>query len=170
MKNAPLFQQRYRIPSTRLSARDYRSSGFYFVTWKVKDNVRVLGYLKNGFVHLSILGKIAASEIYETMIIRPGIYIDEMVIMPDHVHVLFEFARDVSMYETAQRAVSTRMILQSNSLGSIVGQIKSKITKRIRYISSSFSWQDRFHDHIARSCEIERIRRYIRNNPRRHLV
>ena len=173
MHHAPLFQEKYRIPSARLAAYDYRSSGFYFVTWKVKGNARVLGHIKNGHVHLSFLGKIATSEIYETMVVRPGIYIDEMVVMPDHVHVLFEFVRDVSMdSETAQRAVSTKMprVLHSNSLGSIVGQIKSKITKRIRCISSLFFWQDRFHDHIVRSCEIERIRRYIRNNPRHHTI
>lgn len=104
-----LFREKYRIPSSRLLGWDYRSSGFYFVTWKVRHNAPTLGKIVRGLMHHSILGKIVLDEIYETMVIRPGVYIDEIAVMPDHVHVLFAFDRNVTAnVETALRAVSTK--------------------------------------------------------------
>ncbi|NBS67899.1 hypothetical protein EBT31_03160 [bacterium] len=128
-------------------------------------------------MHHSILGKIVLDEMYETMVIRPGVYIDEIAVMSDHVHVLFAFDCNVTVnVETALRAVSTKTrsyihfpsILFADSLGSIVGQIKSKTTRRIRKIIPEFSWQGRFHDRVVRFSELDHIRKYIRNNSRYH--
>jgi putative transposase len=57
--------------------------------------------------------------------------------------------------------------LQPDSLGSIICQYKSVTTKRIRAVGHrQFAWQSRYHDHIIRNGpELERIRRYIRENP-----
>ncbi len=165
MYHAKLFSEKYRISTVRLASHDYRSSGFYFVTWNVKNRLTVLGDIQKGVVHLSKCGKIVMSEIYETMILRPDIHIDTVVVMPDHVHVLFDFWYGNANVETARRAVSTKSILHPNSLGSIVGQIKLQSTKRIRKFSSGFSWQERFYDRIVRSDELHRIRAYIQNNP-----
>jgi len=67
--------------------------------------------------------------------------------------------------ETSQRLVSTT--IKPNSLGSIIGQIKSITTKRIRAFGQlNFAWQPRFYDHIIRNeKDLFRIRKYIESNP-----
>ncbi len=74
--------------------------------------------------------------------------------------------------ETPRRGVSTPnaaayVAWKSDSLGSIIGQFKSKSTKRIRGAGyCDFAWQARFYDHIVRDHDdLERIRRYIQENP-----
>jgi REP element-mobilizing transposase RayT len=68
--------------------------------------------------------------------------------------------------ETPRRGVST---LKPDSLGSIIGQFKSKSTKRVRAMGyCDFGWQPRFYDHIIRDeADLQRIRRYIQANPAR---
>ncbi|HEU5014324.1 MAG TPA: transposase [Roseiflexaceae bacterium] len=60
-------------------------------------------------------------------------------------------------------------MLQSQSLGAIVGQFKSVATKRIRAAGyHDFAWQTRFYDVIIHDAQaLDNIRRYIQNNPRR---
>ena len=74
--------------------------------------------------------------------------------------------------ETPHRGVSTPngaayAAWKPNSLGSIIGQFKSKTTKRIRAAGfGGFAWQARFYDHIIRDrADLDRIRRYIQENP-----
>ncbi len=64
-------------------------------------------------VHLSDIGEIAKSELFETQLARPNIAIDTFVIMPNHAHLLLEIHDEGSGKE--------RKTLQSNSLGTIVG-------------------------------------------------
>ncbi|MCX6320233.1 MAG: transposase [Bacteroidia bacterium] len=55
---------------------------------------------------------------------------------------------------------------KSGSLSSIVRSYKSAVTKNLHTMEHGFSWQPRFYDHIIRSDrELNRIRRYIINNP-----
>ena len=55
------------------------------------------------------------------------------------------------------------------SIGSIIGQYKSTCTKQIAKMEyADFAWQPRFHDRIIRNTdELEAIRTYIRDNPKR---
>jgi REP element-mobilizing transposase RayT len=56
---------------------------------------------------------------------------------------------------------------KSGVLGSIIGQFKQQVTKRIRKTGfRRFHWQLRFYDHIIRDeNELNRIRNYIKFNP-----
>ena len=60
--------------------------------------------------------------------------------------------------------------LQSQSLGTVIGQFKSKSTKRIWWNlrQRDFGWQPRFQDEIVRNpTHLARLRAYIRDNPKR---
>ena len=54
-----------------------------------------------------------------------------------------------------------------NSLSSIIGSLKSVITKRIHQIGLiNFKWQLGFYDHIIRNeISLNKIRKYIQDNP-----
>ncbi|MDZ7305398.1 MAG: hypothetical protein ONB44_25030 [candidate division KSB1 bacterium] len=79
------------------------------------------------------------------------------------------------MVETSRPGVSTpnanapTQRLQSNSLGSIIGQFKSICTKRISAAGfRDFAWQPRFYDHTLRNEKsLQKIREYVINNPLR---
>jgi hypothetical protein len=86
-----------------------------------------------------------------------------------HVHILL-FINPVG----ATRRVAltdTSSTLQPNSLGPIIGQIKSNTTKRIRKLPDMESipvWQRNYFDHIIRNEKsLNRHRQYILDNPQR---
>ena len=183
-----LFKKRYRIESARLRGFDYASPGTYFVTIDTKWMIHWFGDVVDGEMKLSGIGEIVAEEWMKTPTIRSNVSLDEWQVMPNHLHgiiVIWESGSDRSsgqlpfvdwdksmVVETTRRVVSTTATtktLKPNSLGSIMGQIKSQCTKRIHdagYID--FQWQSRFHDHIIRDeAELDRIRQYIRDNPKR---
>jgi len=59
---------------------------------------------------------------------------------------------------------------KSTSLSANIRSFKSACTKQINRIfpNNDFQWQPRFHDHIIRNDEsLQKIRFYIRNNPKR---
>ena len=52
------------------------------------------------------------------------------------------------------------------TLGTIIGQFKSAVTRRARHTTPI--WQRNYHDHIIRNEEsLREIREYIHNNPLR---
>jgi putative transposase len=52
----------------------------------------------------------------------------------------------------------------SGSVGAIIGQFKSRLTKRL-HLPVPF-WQRNYYEHILRDpSELERVRRYILENP-----
>ena len=119
-------------------------------------------------MHVSLIGAIVGDEWLRTPQIRSYVELDEWRIMPNHVHgiIIINEHPDV---ETTRRVVSTnpsRETLPPESLGSIIGQIKSTCTKRIWNAGhGNFDWQERYFDHIIRDdADLHRIRLYIRNN------
>jgi putative transposase len=68
-----------------------------------------------------------------------------------------------------QRIAPTKQTLISNSLGSIIGQFKSKVKKRLREISDNSDlkiWQRNYYEHIIRNeIDLQNIRQYITLNP-----
>jgi REP element-mobilizing transposase RayT len=82
-----LYQQRYRIPSVRLQAWDYRSNAAYFVTICTKNMIRHFGHITDGAVmEYSLLGETAFQFWNEISKRNPNVFLDAFVIMPNHVH------------------------------------------------------------------------------------
>jgi putative transposase len=57
--------------------------------------------------------------------------------------------------------------LKPNTIGAIVGQFKSNVTKKIRESACpGFFWQRNYYEHIIRNeSELRQIRKYILTNP-----
>jgi len=124
----------------------------------------LFGSITDGKIQLSSIGKIIADEWQKTITIRPNVDLDQWVIMPNHIHGIIIITKRENV-QTARRAVSTQLF--PNSLGSIIGQFKSKCTKRIRVEGyAQFHWHRNFYDHIIRNNnDLARILEYIANNP-----
>jgi hypothetical protein len=188
------YQGRFRVESARLPGWDY-TAGWYFVTICTLGRRPFLGNVVGGVVHRLPIGDIVADEWRRTADVRPNVTIDAWVVMPDHFHAIIA----IDDVETPRRGVSTPPLerttvdgmgtppgrtppgcvapdgtrgvsrLHAGSLGAIVGQWKSMVTRRARAVGyTDFAWQPRFYDVIISDRRgLEAIRRYIAANPGR---
>jgi REP element-mobilizing transposase RayT len=158
------FKERYRVPSARLPAWDYRWAGVYGVTLCTQVRQPWFGTVVGDSVDLSRLGQIVAREWQRIPVARPFITLDEWIVMPDHLHGILIFGE----IPDAEGSRDPSRLL-ANSLGAVMGQFKSKCTKEIWGKGHrGFAWQERFFDQIVWNEKmLHRLRLYIRQNPLR---
>ena len=132
---------------------------------------------------LSPIGEIARDELLKTPKIRSNVVIDEWVVMPNHVHVIFRILPPAGPVETHRGAslragapvgapagapvghTKNKFGPQSNNLPAIVRGFKSAVKKRTNIDNLEFNWQARYHDRIIRNeSALVQIRKYIRQN------
>ena len=181
---ATLFQNKYRVPSTRHAAWNYADSGMYFVTICTAGMIGYFGKIINEEMCLNNIGRVAGQFWLEIPHHFPNVILDEYVIMPNHVHGIIFIDNDILNHERRDEAVPQRrdeavprfytgkhprmseISPQPRSLSVIVGSFKSVCTKKIRSTAPNFSWQPRFYDRIIRNeRELHNIRNYIYYNP-----
>jgi REP element-mobilizing transposase RayT len=159
------FRNRYRIPSARLASWDYRWAGVYHVTLCTLGRVCWFGQITGGQMLLSREGDVIAQEWKNIPQIEPCAFLDEWIVMPDHLHGILIF-KNRPMPEPRDQGTDKLPL----SLGELISQVKSKATKKIRWSLKRprFAWQERFHDTVLREpADLERVREYIRANPAR---
>ncbi len=188
-----LYKNKYRVESTRLQKWDYGWNGRYFITIVTKNRIHHFGEIdasKN--MHLTESGKIAEKYWYEIPEHFPFAILDEFIVMPNHIHgiVFIDKKRDDTQLinendddggggrDKACLVSTSTTIPQSpgqkrfrnpgkNNISSIFGSYKSVVSNNAHKINPEFDWQSRFYDHIIRDdAELNRIRYYIRNNPK----
>jgi len=84
--NKELFQNKYRVESTRLKNWDYSSSGVYFITINTKNSKHYFGKIKNGIMIKNKLGEITEKYWKEIPKHYKNTILDEYIIMPNHIH------------------------------------------------------------------------------------
>jgi len=125
-------------------------------------------------------GRLVIKEWLQTPEVRPYIELDAFVVMPNHFHGVFllhEF-KDVTKREGATHRVAPTLKDRpsgpvSASVGAIIGQFKSRVTKRINDLRQKPGgpiWQRNYYEHVIRDDDdLNRIREYVENNPARWL-
>lgn len=172
------FRNKYRVESTRLKGYDYSRNGDYFVTICTKNRIHLFGdivpeipvveaglrpastTIPSPKLILSDAGKIVSDCWYDLPNHYSNIILDEFIIMPDHIHGIIQ--------------IHNRTYGKNrHGLSEFVRAFKSFSSRRINELygtADSRIWQPRFYDHVIFSKrEKERIRQYIKNNPRRWL-
>ena len=81
-----LFQNKYRIKSTRLQGYDYSRDGYYFVTICTYKHIEFFGKIVNQKMVLSQIGKIAHYFWLNIPNHFQFVILDKFIIMPNHVH------------------------------------------------------------------------------------
>lgn len=154
--------------SNRLKGYDYRQPGAYFITICTKNMYILFGRIVAGEMILNSYGIIAFDEMYKLSQTYPQllIYSDEVIIMPNHIHAIL-WIREVGATETVAQKATDGII--PGSLGAIVGQYKSRVTKsinRLRRTPGKEIWQRNYFDRIIRNDkELLAIKKYIIDNP-----
>ncbi len=154
--------------SIRLKEFDYSSAGAYFVTICTHDRECLFGTVADEKIVLNDIGRIVENEWLQTAEIRDNVFTDAYIIMPNHVHGILFIEEMANVGATGPVAPTNKpKSLQPNTLGSIIGQFKSVVTKKIRQSGRiNFKWQRGFYDRVIRNDdELNRIREYIIYNP-----
>ena len=146
--------------SLRLQGYDYSQPGAYFVTICVRRSACVLGEVLDGDMTLTDLGRIASDYWKHVPQHFQDVFIDEFVVMPNHVH---------SIIIISERRGGVTPPLQTITLSQIIAYYKYQTTKQINQVRQQIGklfWQRSFYDHIVRNDEeLRRIRKYVVENP-----
>lgn len=175
--------------SIRLREYDYTQAGAYFVTICVYNRESLLGEIADGVMKLSAIGEIVAACWNAIPEHFRHVELDEMMVMPNHVHGILVFAYDAyvegvdrgeAFAETsakrgaAANANASPLLemprgTRPRSLNSVIQNFKSVSTRKVNkslFNPGSHLWQRDYYEHVIRNeHELERIREYIFNNP-----
>jgi REP element-mobilizing transposase RayT len=168
----------HRRRSIRLCGYDYTLPGAYYVTIVTRDRACILGEIVEGAMRLSDAGRIVEEEWRRLAETHPHLTLDAYVIMPNHVHgivVLCDGGKDTAGgwatggEYTAAVAPTSPAGPAPESLGALVGQVKSVSSRRINTLINATGnavWQRNYYEHVIRGDrDLDAIREYILRNP-----
>ena len=165
--------QKHHRRSIRLKNYDYASNGAYYVTIVTWGRECLFGEIQNTEMKLNELGEIVREEWKRTAEVRPYVKLGEYIIMPNHVHgILFiNYDDDVGVSRRLTPTEKQSISPTPGSLGAIMAQFKSIVTKRINALHNITGvpvWQRNYYEHIIRNQkELKRKTDYILDNPAR---
>ena len=160
-----LYQNKYRVETTRRVGYDYSAPGYYFFTIVVKNRENLLGKIEDSKSRENN----SEENLFYPMVLNdygnivlqcwsdlPNHYsnciLDTFVIRPNHIHGIINIHKQ-----------------DGHSLSEIIRALKSYSARRInelKGITGISIWQTRFHDRIIRDeVELYFIREYIQSNP-----
>jgi putative transposase len=150
--------------SIRVPEYDYSQPGKYFVTLVSYQRKPSFGCINHeGQVEINPLGKIVHYEWLCLKEILP-VELDEFVIMPNHFHAILVLPGGNDLLPSIPHKG-----LVSGSLGMLIGQFKSRVTRHIRVMLNApdfLVWQRNYYEHIIRrETDLSAIRHYIQENP-----
>ncbi len=174
--NPDIHHRRY----IRLKEYDYSCAGAYFVTICAWQRECLFGDIVDGEMLLSDCGWAVDTVWCELPERFKHVSLDEYVIMPNHFHGIILLADTVGALPAGRpdgncadkqgRAVGVAPTGPvSGSIGAIMAQFKSNVTKRINIIRDNTGctvWQRNYYERVIRNDdELARAREYIVNNP-----
>jgi len=174
-----LFADRFRVESSRLNNWDYSSPWWYFLTICTLNHNLFFGKIENGKIKISERGLLVEKNINLMKEKFPNVYLDQFVIMPNHLHLLLKLkyqhlpfvSRDginaVSNEKIPIGLKSNQNRMCENGLPRIIQWLKAKTTFEIRNeLKMFFSWQSGYYDEVIKSKKrLFQIKNYIKNNP-----
>ena len=156
--------------SLRLLGHDYTGPEVYFVTLCSHQNKCLFGEVVEGQMLLSRVGLLVEAEWQKTAQVRSYIQLDRYVVMPNHFHAILAFTGGKPASKpvlTEVKKVGPRLV--AGSLGAVIAQFKSMVTKKSRAIGLQVPvWQANYHEHLIENEEsLDCIQEYIDTNPLR---
>jgi REP element-mobilizing transposase RayT len=155
----------------RLKGYDYSSEGCYFVTICVHDRRCLFGNIEGQKMFLNDAGNMVDYWCSETMNKYPNVNLSKFVVMPNHIHALFELSSVVG----ADRCIRpSHNLNRPGGIPQIVQWFKIMTTNEyIRGVKTlgweSFDghlWQRNFYDHILdERDDYDGVVYYIDQNP-----
>jgi putative transposase len=118
-------------------------------------------------VKLSPLGRILQEEWFKTGKMRPGVLLDEFMILPNHFHGILILNLPSQPAEVKSPPGMPKA--PSRGVGAIVRGLKGAVTARVKREKLEIGlpiWQRNYYDRVIRNeAELRKFRRYVANNP-----
>ena len=157
--------------SPRAKWYDY-AGGMYFVTVVTIARQHYFGSINNGTISLTTLGMCLDYELRNLQNHYRYATLLNHVVMPNHFHAIIYINEDLlpstlKSIKEVEEAISPleKAHLSKSWLSTVVGGVKSFVTRYANINGIAFSWQKRFHDHIIRgNADYNLISNYIDNN------
>ena len=147
-----LFNNKYRIETTRLKDFDYSSVADYYVTINLKKRTDFFGSIKDCKMKLNNAGLIAQAQWLNLPLVFNNIKLGEYVIMPEHMHGI------ISVLKQTGKTLSNFIQVFKSKTAVIINKTAGQNEKCI--------WQNRFYDRVIRDDkEYYFVEEYILNNP-----
>jgi putative transposase len=173
--------------SIRLKGYDYSQAGAYYVTIVTWHREFLFGEIVGREMRLNKVGKIVEWEWLELPKRLPYVELGAHVIMPNHFHGILFIHENVGATRPGQtmflsgKGPSPAITPESMdgsplprgpkpaSLGAIIAQFKSRVTKRIwkfQEFKKTPIWQRNYYEHIIRNeTDLQNKTDYIEANP-----
>ena len=137
----------------RLACYDYAETGYYFIT--ICTHGKVCRFWSHGA--LNPCGQLVLRRI-ETLPARfPSLQLDQAVVMPNHLHILFYLQR-----HEGQSVMDVIHWLKTTTTNDYIRGVKAGVFEPYR----DRLWQRSYYDHVVRNeRDLQEIRQYIVNNP-----
>jgi REP element-mobilizing transposase RayT len=74
--------------SIRLQGYDYSQPGAYFITINTHNKIHQFGWIMNGYMKFSEIGKIVQEQWLEIPLHFKKVLLDDFIIMPNHMHAI----------------------------------------------------------------------------------
>jgi REP element-mobilizing transposase RayT len=156
--------------STRIPGFDYTTPGVYFITICTRRRRCIFGDVIDAEMQLSRIGEIVLATWNELPAHFDNVETDAFTILPNHVHGNIALRRGTACRAPTLTTGERFGKPVVGSIPTIVRSFKSAVTKRINEMTGTPGgklWQRGYDEHIVRGTqELDRIRRYIENNPR----
>lgn len=155
----------------RLETHQYLGNGYYFITILTKNRINYFGKIQNNEMILNRSGIIAREDWKEIPRHFKNVYLDEFVVMPNHLHgilIIKNHENLISGKKTFDKNENyfSKISPHSGSISTIIRSFKSAVPKMIHEFNRNFKWQYSFNDKIIRNkYMLQNIRNYIRDNP-----
>ncbi len=150
--------EKHHRRSIRLPRYDYSRTGFYFVTFCSHDRSCIFGEIVNGEMRLNRAGTTVANCWADLPKHYPHVALDVFVVMPNHVHGIFEL-RELPISAATRR----------HDLSEAIRAFKAFSARRINARNGTKGipvWQRNYYERVLRDEEeLVRARRYILENP-----
>ncbi|HPI66980.1 MAG TPA: transposase [bacterium] len=146
---------------------DYSNDRYYFVTICVEDRKEIFGIIKNKKMELNEYGEIVKRCWFDLPNYYFNCYLNEFVIMPNHVHGIIEINNFLHHVGTGLKPVPTRTN-KLHSLSEIIRGLKTFSSRKINKLNKNlnFHWQRSFYDRVIRNDkELYNAQNYILANP-----
>jgi putative transposase len=159
------FNNKYRIPTNRLTGYDYGADGWYFITICTKNRMHYFGEIVETHNCVSLQATETGVLVQQYWLQIPHHYpfvqLDAFVIMPDHLHGILFFNKP-----NKTDWIANQFGIQSQNLAAVIRAFKSSVKRHTNQHHIEFAWQARFHDRIIRDQEeLDAVRNYIAQNP-----
>jgi len=155
--------------SNRLKKYDYSQNGTYFITMCTANRAKILSKIRPpivkypSIVELLPPGKIINDAMKNIPEIYTGTFIDNYVIMPNHIHLILIIENHNGQQNgQIHNGQQNGRMISTATVSTIIGSLKRFVSKQC----GKQIWQKSFHDRIIRNeREFLAISKYIDDNP-----